>query len=1148
MNWIRLTPESVGSFIVLLLSLVAIAYMLSLRDKSKQTWALSGYLLLLVCFACIGFLQQAGPSDWLSWLFPAKLISFMLMQTALLNFACLFLNEPDRHTQSPAFLLALVTAITFSTLLVLGGLGFQLIRLPFGFRRLLMLIMILFALAPAWVFLARAVAVAGDKPGHSSDGTGGRNPGVFAKLRLHWLLLRRPPDDISRVLRNFGLLTLLPLIPFVAGVLVREGGVPVKIRDLLLLIFGSAYLFGFVTLYLSYAEERTSIHAKLVGLSLVTALLVLQVIGGIMFGSERLTFEAGARSLDGHLINFTPDSTGGYQVSHNLTIGDQPVDQQQGLVLPEPGPVELEFDFPFYGKQWQSVYVAESGFLTFGGGPQPHRVVHFRNMLGYEKRNLDMPRIMVLDADLVLAQRGSISYSGNADVAVFSWHSVVQRHSNEYYSFQVKLYPSGNLEFIYQDTGELLDTGVIGISPGGESTDMQPLNLFEMTSISSSPGFGIWENLTARYRNHAHRQLSLLFGVILGTTVLIILVFPFFYRVVLTRPMAQLLDGLRLVDQGNLNTTISVKSKNELGILAIHFNRMTTSLRRSELTLRQHAEQLEVQVQQRTSELAEQNLLLERQWRQLQEIDAAKSRLFANVSHEFRTPLTLTLGSLEDIHSGMHGQQSPDVLEQLELAMRNARRVLQLINQMLDIARIEGNELSLQLQRVDLNEFLTEIGQAFVPLAERKQIAFDIELPDQAVQMDGDPEQLEKIFTNLLSNAFKFTPEGGAVRLMMSIGSDEMLGVSVRDNGPGISADQLPHVFERFYQASGPHIGFSSGSGIGLALVRELVELHQGQVMVDSEVGFGSTFTVELPSKLQTTQGYVSSIASIPDRLGRTEQQVQDLIAESDCTKTGQEVSPDNAGVDRTTILVVDDNPEIRSYIHKHLNNRYRVVEAEDGRDALALARDLMPDLVVSDVMMPNMDGSALCNSLKQNPELDYLPVILLTAKAGEADKLVGLNLGADDYLAKPFSMPELITRIDNLIESRRRLKARYTRPVQLAPKHIQVKSADQSFLQRLRDVIEQHLGDPEFSVEQLASSVGQSRGNLHRRLRAIINQTPSDVIRNIRLQRGADLLAQHAGSVSEIAYSVGFRAVAHFSASFRDKYGMPPSAYAASI
>ena len=1140
MDWLRLTPNAVGALIALLLAVAGVSYLLSLKNRSNQTRTLIVYLLLLAGMILTGFLQRSVLAPWQPWFFPFRLFFVMAAQTALLQFSYIFLAEPGRRRVAVVVLaaatLTVVTAIAMGVGVVTPGR----IAPPVPLERLVTALLLVLTLAPPLVFFTRSISASRRALEKSRDRAGDR-----IAFRHAWSLIARPIGPEARGLRGFGLLTTLPLVLVANGLLAVYGILSIPVRDLIIVAIGSVYIFGFVVHYLSYARERSSVHAKLVGSALVAALLVLQVVSSILYTPERLVSGAGIRPLDGHAIHFRPLADGGYRVRHDRQIRPQDTAADSAVEVSPLEPVQLGFEFPFYGQTWRSVYVVESGFLAFGTTPRPERGFSTQAFVALEGTYSGSPKIMPLYAGLSLDRGGTMTYVKTTGAVVFTWRDVPQRHTARRSTFQVRLHSDGSIDFVYLDVGVALDTGAIGLTPGGERPAMVALDLFGTNGLDSPAGTGVVENLTLRYRHHAHRQLFPLVALIFATAGVILVGFPFFYRLVLTQPMQRLLDGLRRVDQGALDTQIDVGTEDELGAFAAHFNRMTASLRRSELVLKEHAAQLEQRVQERTEELAAQNLLLEEQSRRLLEIDEIKSRFFANLSHEFRTPLTLTIGPLEDLHSGLHGEQTAEVLEQLDLAIRNARRVLRLINQMLDIAKIEADQLSLRIQTTDLGQFLSDLGRAFVPLAERKHMHFDVDIPAQAVWVECDPSQLEKVFTNLLSNAFKFTPEGGAIRLAVqdpgaSEDPDESVTVTIRDNGPGIQADQLEHVFERFYQADGTTPSLQAGTGIGLALAKELVELHDGRLTVDSEAGFGATFTVRLPASGDPVRA-VQGEQTLDPTFEEARQQVWDLAAGSDLI---QDTESETTHDDRTTVLVVDDNAEVRAYIRKHLVGQYRVVEAEDGAVALQTARSLLPDLVVSDVMMPNMDGSSLCRALKRDPELDYVPVILLTAKATEADKLDGLGLGADDYLSKPFSMPELAARIGNLIESRRRLKARYSRPIQLATTHVEVDSADQSFLQRLQGVIEEQLGDPEFSVERLAQAMGQSRGNLHRRVRALLDQTPTDLIRDLRLQRGADLLAQRAGSISEIAYTVGFKGVAHFSTSFRNKYGVPPSAY----
>lgn len=527
---------------------------------------------------------------------------------------------------------------------------------------------------------------------------------------------------------------------------------------------------------------------------------------------------------------------------------------------------------------------------------------------------------------------------------------------------------------------------------------------------------------------------------------------------------------------------------------------------------------------------------------QLRALDRARSEFFANVSHEFRTPLTLTIGPLDDLRAGLHGALSAAAIEQVELARRNAGRVLELINQILEVSRLESGGMPLRARRLDLRALVGGVAEAFAPLAERKALRFDVNVPDEPLFLFADPEQLEKALSNLLSNALKFTPAGGTVRLSVEM-DPETARVAVRDSGPGIPAAELPRVFLRFHRVNESSRGVQAGTGIGLALAKELVELHGGTLSVESEEGFGSTFTVSLPR----------GRAHLAD-----DQIVEDGSAEPwspSATPLPLPTGPDSgdgvaaaigdAEEDVTTVLVVEDNPEVRAYVRKHLAPTYRVLEAVDGEGGLEMARRLLPDIVISDVMMSGMDGYELCRTLKEDPQTDYIPVVLLTARAAAEDRLTGLRQQADDYLTKPFDVEELRARVENLIASRKRLRERFAgSAIALHPSAIEVDPPDERFLAEVREAIEEHLGDETFTVERLARAVAHSRGHLHRRLRELLDETPSDLIRRMRLERAAQLLEADAGSISEIAYAVGFKSLAHFSNRFNDLFGVRPSEY----
>jgi len=576
-----------------------------------------------------------------------------------------------------------------------------------------------------------------------------------------------------------------------------------------------------------------------------------------------------------------------------------------------------------------------------------------------------------------------------------------------------------------------------------------------------------------------------------------------------------------------------------LASAALFVGMVAALVRLREARQRTREGRLERLVEERTATIAEQA-------EKLRELDQLKSQFFANVSHELRTPLTLTLGPLRDALEGRFGPLREDLAGQLGVAERNAQRLLGLVDQLLDIARLDAGRLRLRVRQGDLAAFVRQRVEAFLPLAQRREIELSL-ASAEPVELWFDEVQLEKVFDNLISNALKFTPRGGRVQVAVAAPPwSPWVTVSVRDNGPGIPADQLGQVFERFFQVAATSRRRWPGAGIGLALARQLVELHRGSISAESPEGEGACFTVALRRGAHHfPPGSVEEGPASRDRPSSAFV-VTALLDETGEIKRGDEPSPEEA--DRTTVLVVEDNAEIRAYIRRHLEPDYRVVEAADGAQGLEQARRLVPDLVVSDVMMPGLDGNALFRSLREDPELEFVPVVLLTAKASAESRIQGLREGVDDYLVKPFDPRELKARVDNLIASRKRLLARFEgappRPLRAA--EVQMTSADESFLARVQATVEERLGDSELTVESLAEALACDRSYLLRKLRALTGETPSGLIRSLRLQRAEQLLKAGAGTVSEIAYSVGFKSVAHFSNAFHETYGERPSTFAA--
>ncbi|AYA37475.1 response regulator [Hymenobacter oligotrophus] len=520
----------------------------------------------------------------------------------------------------------------------------------------------------------------------------------------------------------------------------------------------------------------------------------------------------------------------------------------------------------------------------------------------------------------------------------------------------------------------------------------------------------------------------------------------------------------------------------------------------------------------------------------LQELDELKTKLFTNISHELRTPLTLIISPLEQLLSEARHTTDAPTPPEYALMLRNARRLLQLINQLLDVARLEAGQMHLAAAPTDMVRTVRTGVSSFESLAVSCGVGLRFETKLENLEVYLDADQFDKILYNLLGNALKFTPAGGEV--VVSLGQQAGQAVlRVQDTGVGIPAEHVPLIFDRFHQVDDTHTRRHGGSGIGLALVKELVALHRGNIRVLSALGEGSTFVVELPLGNAHLQAHelcpaapMSSAVAVP---------LPDFIDQPD---TALPVAPADA---RPLVLVVEDNPEVRDYIRTCLATEFRVRTANDGAQGLALLKDLEPDLIVSDLMMPQLDGLELCRRLRADEQTAHIPLVLLTARAGDETRLTSFGLGADEYLTKPFQPAELRARIHNLVQQRRLLRQRFGRAVTLQPRDIAITSADEAFLNRAMAVVEQHMANTEFSVEQFADEMALSRVQLHRKLKALTDQSTSEFVRTVRLRRAAALLQAHAGNVAEVAEAVGFSNLSYFSKCFRELHQQSPSEYA---
>lgn len=537
---------------------------------------------------------------------------------------------------------------------------------------------------------------------------------------------------------------------------------------------------------------------------------------------------------------------------------------------------------------------------------------------------------------------------------------------------------------------------------------------------------------------------------------------------------------------------------------------------------------LEHLVGQRTREVQDKN-------RQLQEMARVKSRFFANISHEFRTPLTLIMGPLED----MSGKPFDSMLH-------NSRRLLNLIDQLLELSKIESGKMKLKAAPQDIVPFLKGILASFEMEARRRQVTLKCMAQPPEILVYFDVDILDKIICNLLSNALKFTPGEGRVTLSASIEGGKMNGslvISVQDTGAGIPEDQLPHIFDRFYQAGNTqsYEGTQKGSGIGLALVKELVTLHHGRIEAFSD-GSGSRFTLHLP--LGHTHFADGEVIAMPETFPRPRPVQGTLITPE--PEPNEEDLPDGNSQE-PVILVVEDNAEMRHYIAQSLHPGFTVVQAVDGSDGVKKARDIIPDLIISDVMMPHIDGYQLCATLKKDVKTSHIPIILLTARASDENIIKGLEIGSDDYITKPFNAKILNSRVKNLIDLRRDLHQRIQRDLLLQPSEINVSSVDETFLKELQEMIEKSLSDSAFNVEALAGKLYMSRPTLYRKVMALTGQSPNHFIRSYRLKRAAQLLQAKFGNVTEVAMEVGFTNMAHFAKCFKEAFHQLPSHYQSS-
>ncbi|MCA0232666.1 MAG: response regulator [Bacteroidetes bacterium] len=546
--------------------------------------------------------------------------------------------------------------------------------------------------------------------------------------------------------------------------------------------------------------------------------------------------------------------------------------------------------------------------------------------------------------------------------------------------------------------------------------------------------------------------------------------------------------------------------------------------------------------------LQEQLLYKNKEAERLAELDGIKTNFFANISHEFRTPLTLILGPMEQIIQEYEADSRFPVIQ------RNASRLLTLINQLLDISKLEAGQMKPEITSTELVRYFRTLTGSFVSLAESRRVRLDVSQNQNEVHGFVDEDKVEKIVTNLLSNALKFTEAGGKVTVdiqYISLAGGREVIITVSDTGIGIKPAQLDKIFNRFYQVEADRKRGYEGTGIGLALVKELVDVLKGTIVVESTENVGTTFRVRLPIDETTWKDYLTEHPSESQQKSQANaldySSLLPLVEGASVDKKRNQLAVEEEG---EVLLIIDDNADIRAYVRSIFEKEYQILEAADGREGLDLAIQTSPNIVICDLMMPRMDGFEFCRHLKSDERSSHIPVVMLTAKATLEDRIEGFELGADEYLTKPFHQTELQSRVKNLLQKQEKLRHYFSsktleaKPIKLKPTEVKTSTVDELFLQKVKAVLDANLSNSAFGVIEFSTAMNMSKSQLNRKLNALCDCSSNELIRAFRLERAADLLRAKAGTVSDIAYQVGFEHLSYFSKSFQEKFGTLPSEY----
>lgn len=596
------------------------------------------------------------------------------------------------------------------------------------------------------------------------------------------------------------------------------------------------------------------------------------------------------------------------------------------------------------------------------------------------------------------------------------------------------------------------------------------------------------------------------------------------------------------------------QQKEALSVQAVQLRNNNRELEQKKELIEGQNQRLEVQ----NKEILDQRDQLIELNKKLKLVSQLRLSFFTNISHEFRTPLTLIIGPLEKLLK--ENKVGDEVQNTLSLINRNARRLLYLINQIMDFRKIEQGRMELKVTRGNFRDFCKNVFLAFEPLSEIKQISFSFRTHSMPAEVWFDVQKLENVLYNLLSNAFKYTPAGGCIRLDVNgltfdesrlnpeatevAGDKTVISIRVTDSGLGISEENIPLIFKRFYRIHSEEALKVGGSGIGLALTKELIRTHHGEIYVSSQLGEGSVFEVQFPC-LRGSYGsgelteYESDVPNIQHQVEVLKNELLDHTKETADQGNGHAFDKN-----KHTVLVAEDNLDLRKFMILRLQNTYNVLEAQDGEAGIQLAEKHNPDIIISDIMMPKVDGLELCASIKNNLVTSHIPVILLTAKSSVENQIEGLEIGADDYLPKPFNFELLEARIQNLVESRRKLRLLFTGSAIIDSRQLAANAKDQKFLDHAIRTVEEHMEASDFGVKEFVKLMGISRSLLHKKLTALTDHSAADFINQLRMRKAMELLKQNDLNISEVAYSVGYNDPKYFSRLFSRHYGRSPKEF----